>query len=57
MRSDKIRSPKRALIILMFFIVVCLNSMAYAEGTLTVTVNRLDTGAGEVKSSDQFYKL
>jgi len=52
MRSDKIRSPQRALIILMFFIVVCLNSMAYAEGTLTVTVNRLDTGAGEVKSSD-----
>jgi hypothetical protein len=52
MRSDKIRFPKRALIILMLFIVVCLNSIAYAEGTLTV--NRLGTGAGEVKSLDNF---
>jgi hypothetical protein len=51
MRSDKMRSPKRALIFLMFFIVVCLNSMAYAEGTLTVNLS--GTGAGEVKSSDQ----
>jgi HYDIN/CFA65/VesB-like, Ig-like domain/Divergent InlB B-repeat domain len=51
MRSDKIGHPKAAMIILMFFIMVCLNSIAYAEGTLTVNLS--GTGAGEVKSSDQ----
>lgn len=51
MRSDNIGCPKKALIILMSFTVVCLNSIAYAEGTLTV--NLAGTGAGVVKSSDQ----
>lgn len=50
MNSDKIGFQKWSLMMLMFFAVICLNSIAYGEGDLTVTIS--GSGTGTVKGSD-----
>jgi hypothetical protein len=50
MKDDKIGFQKWSLILLMFFVGICLNSIAYGEGDLTVTLS--GSGTGTVKSSD-----
>ena len=50
MKDDKIGFQKWSLILLMFFVGICLNSIAYGEGTLAVTLP--GSGTGTVKSSD-----
>jgi hypothetical protein len=50
MNGDKIGFQKWSLILLMFFAGICLNSIAYGEGHLAVTLS--GSGTGIVKSSD-----
>ena len=50
MNSVKIGFQKWTLILVMFYAVICLNSIAFSEGNLTVTLS--GSGTGTVKSSD-----
>jgi hypothetical protein len=50
MNGDKIGFQKWSLMMLMFLAVICLNSIAYGEGDLTVTLS--GSGTGTVTGSD-----